>query len=143
MIGGTVAAVAVAGTVLAVVLPGQGPQGRPTPTATRSTGPTEISRSTLTALAPRGLRVVSDQGAVVTIRWYLPAKTRRYPLVLQREPADGQRLMTMEAGATSAKVLGLDPDTGYCFLVGAALEISRKSTVAWSKPHCIRGAVSR
>ncbi|MEU4327094.1 serine/threonine-protein kinase [Nonomuraea dietziae] len=148
VIGASVVAVAVAGTVLAVVLPGQNQQPQPTAQASKqpqsaSTKPAEISKAALAALAPRRLRVVSDKGAAVTVQWTLPAKTRRYPLVLQREPADGQQLMTMEAGATSARVLGLDPDTGYCFLVGAALEISQKSTVAWSKPHCIRGAVSR
>ncbi|GAA3466757.1 serine/threonine-protein kinase [Nonomuraea roseola] len=148
VIGASVVAVAVAGTVLAVVLPEKDQQPQPTAQASKqpqsaSTKPAEISKSALAALAPRRLRVVSDKGAAVTVQWTLPAKTRRYPLVLQREPADGQQLMTMEAGATSARVLGLDPDTGYCFLVGAALEISQKSTVAWSKPHCIRGAVSR
>ncbi|MEV4160503.1 serine/threonine-protein kinase [Nonomuraea dietziae] len=148
VIGASVVAVAVAGTVLAVVLPGQNQQPQPTAPASKrpqsaATKPAEISKAALAALAPRRLRVVSDKGAAVTVQWTLPAKTRRYPLVLQREPADGQQLMTMEAGATSARVLGLDPDTGYCFLVGAALEISQKSTVAWSKPHCIRGAVSR
>ncbi|MEU4549903.1 serine/threonine-protein kinase [Nonomuraea dietziae] len=148
VVGASVLAVAVAGTVLAVVLPGQDQQIQPTGPASKrpqsaSTKPAEISKSVLAALAPRRLRVVSDKGAAVTVQWTLPAKTRRYPLVLQREPADGQRLTTMEAGATSARVLGLDPDTGYCFLVGAALEISEKSTVAWSKPRCIRGAVSR
>ncbi|MFC7714839.1 hypothetical protein [Nonomuraea recticatena] len=148
VIGASVVAMAVAGTVLAVVLPGQNQQPQPPARASKrpqsaSTEPAEINKAALAALAPRRLRVVSDKGAAVTVQWTLPAKTRRYPLVLQREPADGQQLMTMEAGATSARVLGLDPDTGYCFLVGAALEISQKSTVAWSKPHCIRGAVSR
>ncbi|MEU7897721.1 serine/threonine-protein kinase [Nonomuraea sp. NPDC049152] len=105
--------------------------------------PAEIDKAARDALAPRRLRLVADRGAVVTLRWTLPAHARRYPLILQREPADGQQLASLKAGDTMVRVVGLDPDSGYCFLVGAALEISQKSTVAWSKPYCIRGAVTR
>ncbi|MEU6998550.1 protein kinase [Nonomuraea sp. NPDC046570] len=147
VVGGAVAAVAVAGAVVAVALSGSGtsPQAQNTqapkePQAAR-TGEA-IGEKTVASLAPRRLRAVSDRGSIVTLRWTLPAGARDYPLVLQREPADGQRLTTLESGATSAKVLGLKPGTGYCFLVGVPLRISEKSTVAWSKPHCVRGAVA-
>ncbi|MFE3449547.1 protein kinase [Nonomuraea sp. NPDC059194] len=151
LIGGAVAAVAVTGALLAVLLPGrpQSPAAQPKqqvakePQSAKPARPAEIGKAARDALAPRGLRMVSDRGAVVTLRWTLPANARRYPLILQREPADGQQLISLKPGDTTARVVGLDPETGYCFLVGAALEISQKSTVVWSKPYCIRGAVAR
>ncbi|WP_431898752.1 protein kinase domain-containing protein [Nonomuraea sp. bgisy101] len=155
LIGGAVATVATAGALLVLLLPGRQPQDpgtQPKPPVAKepqpakdpqSAKPAEIGKAARDALAPRGLRMVADRGAVVTLRWTLPADARRYPLILQREPADGQQLASLQAGDTTARVVGLDPDTGYCFLVGAALEISQKSTVAWSKPYCIRGAVTR
>lgn len=148
LIGGAVATLAVAGTLLVLLLPGQRPQdplAQPKPPVAKEpqSKPAAIDKATRDALAPRRLRLVADRGAVVTLRWTLPAHARRYPLILQREPADGQQLASLKAGETMVRVVGLDPDSGYCFLVGAALEISRKSTVAWSKPYCIRGAVTR
>ncbi|TMR26785.1 fibronectin type III domain-containing protein [Nonomuraea zeae] len=99
----------------------------------------------MTALAPRALKVTADQGALVELRWTLPADARRYPVVLQRSPVKkGEQAITaLTQGTTSTRVAGLDPDAGYCFLVGVPLRISESTTVAWSKPTCIRGAVAR
>ncbi|WP_170223351.1 hypothetical protein [Nonomuraea turkmeniaca] len=54
-----------------------------------------------------------------------------------------QPIIALGQGATSAHVARLGPDTGYWFPVGVPLRISERSTVAWSKPACIRGAVAR
>ncbi|WP_084960449.1 serine/threonine-protein kinase [Thermoactinospora rubra] len=102
-----------------------------------------IDPQTLAALKPRRLRVVADHGSVVSLRWALPAAAREYPLVLQREPADGQPLTTLESGSTTARVVGLSEKMGYCFVLGVPLRISESSAVAWSDPLCIRGAVPR
>ncbi|GAA3098643.1 hypothetical protein [Nonomuraea salmonea] len=66
-------------------------------------------------------------------------------MVIQRSPVEQgkQPITALGQGVTSAKISGLDPESGYCFLVGVPLQISEKSTVAWSKPYCIRGAVAR
>ncbi|MBF8194124.1 hypothetical protein ITP53_52340 [Nonomuraea sp. K274] len=140
-----VGTVAVAGMALAVFLL---PQRNPPPvtaqpSATQDDQP--IGEQEVAALTPRGLKVTADQGALVELRWSLPAGARRYPVVLQRSPAkQGEQPITaLTQGATSARVAGLDPRTGYCFLVGVPLAFSERSTVAWSKPTCIRGAVAR
>jgi hypothetical protein len=64
---------------------------------------------------------------------------------VQRSPVEpgGRALTPLEAGTTSARLSGLDPDTGYCFVVGVPLDIGENSTVAWSKPACVRGAVPK
>ncbi|MEO3869290.1 serine/threonine-protein kinase [Nonomuraea sp. B12E4] len=105
----------------------------------------QVDREGVAALAPRGVRVTADQGALVELRWTLPAGARRYPVVLQRSPVGrGESPITaLTQGTTTTRVAGLDPDTGYCFLVGVPLNFSESSTVAWSKPTCIRGAVAR
>ncbi|MFD0472206.1 hypothetical protein ACFQ0B_30810 [Nonomuraea thailandensis] len=89
--------------------------------------------------------MTADQGALVELRWSLPAGAREYPVVVQRSPVEqGEQAITpLSQGTTSARVAGLDPDSGYCFLVGVPLRISETTTVAWSKPACIRGAVAR
>ncbi|MEU4577562.1 serine/threonine-protein kinase [Nonomuraea sp. ATR24] len=146
----SVTAVAVAGTVLAVWLSLQRADPPATlPTArsgtsepqSQSEAPT-IDRRSVAALAPRQVKVTSDRGALVELSWALTAKARRYPVVVQRSPVEkgGQPLTPVEAGATSARIGGLDPDQGYCFVVGVPLDIAESSTVAWSKPACIRGA---
>ncbi|WP_327091301.1 hypothetical protein OIE66_11855 [Nonomuraea sp. NBC_01738] len=86
------------------------------------------------------MKVVADQGVAITIQWQLPRDARKYPVVVQREPADGQQLIPLDPGSTSARLVGLTKDAGYCFLVGVPLQISAKTTVAWSKPLCVRGA---
>ncbi|TDE33424.1 hypothetical protein E1295_38160 [Nonomuraea mesophila] len=150
LIGAGVAVIAAGGTALAVHLSlQQSPPPRTTtqpPASQQGTGdPEHIDERDVAALAPRGLKVTADQGALVRLRWALPAGARRYPVVLQRSPVkDGeQRITALAQGATSARVAGLDPDTGYCFVVGVPLRIAQSSTVAWSKPMCIRGAVAR
>ncbi|MEU1719429.1 protein kinase [Nonomuraea sp. NPDC005692] len=153
LIGGAVAAVAIAGTGLAVYLSlrppaGPGPADRrpeaATPAATAATTPPPISKRDVAALAPRRLKVTADRGALVELSWALPADARRYPVVLQRSRAGGGdvTVVALGPGATSGRVAGLDPDTGYCFLVGVPLRISAATTVAWSKPVCVRGARS-
>ncbi|NUR86165.1 MAG: hypothetical protein HOY71_18960, partial [Nonomuraea sp.] len=147
-IGASVGAVAIASTVFAVYLSRQNPQQPPTPTPThqakKTTAPTPIDKRTIAALAPRQVKVIADAGSVVKLRWTLPTGSRGYPVVLQRSPvkAGEQPITPLGQGATDTKVVGLDPKTGYCFVVGVPLQISKNSTVAWSKPACIRGAVA-
>ncbi|NJP89112.1 protein kinase [Nonomuraea sp. FMUSA5-5] len=150
LIGGAVAAVVVAGTALAVHLSMRPPATTTTTTTTEGpktgTGEQEpIGKEQVAALAPRQVKVTSDRGALVELRWSLPAGARDYPVVVQRSPVKkGEQAITpLAQGATSTRVAGLDPDSGYCFLVGVPLRISESSTVAWSKPTCIRGAVAR
>ncbi|WP_181019499.1 serine/threonine-protein kinase [Nonomuraea typhae] len=99
-----------------------------------------VDDKTVDALRPRTLKVISDNGISVTLRWNLPANARKYPIVVQREPSDGQPLTALPAGTTSTRLTGLTKGTGYCFVVGVPLQISEKTKVAWSKPICIRGA---
>ncbi|MFI6814988.1 protein kinase [Nonomuraea sp. NPDC050328] len=143
--------VAVVGVAVAVFVLRQ---ADPAGTGTQATGtqapakeeqratPPPVDEKALAALRPRQVKVTADQGVTVTLRWKLPAEARRYPLVIQRAPADGQQPLTpLEPGTTTARVVGLARDTGYCFLIGVPLQISEASTVAWSEPVCIRGAV--
>ncbi|MBE1585593.1 protein kinase [Nonomuraea angiospora] len=149
VIGAAVAAVVVGGTSAAVYLslqqndPSHTTQPSASEPGTRDTEP--IDKQSVAALTPRGLKVTADQGALVELKWTLPAGARRYPVVLQRSPIKkGEQAITALAqGTTATRVAGLDPDSGYCFLVGVPLRISESSTVAWSKPTCIRGAVAR
>ncbi|MFB4264804.1 protein kinase [Nonomuraea sp. GTA35] len=150
LIGGAAAAVVVAGTALAVHLSTQPPATTTTTTTTDRprTGTEEqepIGKKQVAALAPRQVKVTADQGELVELRWSLPAGARDYPVVVQRSPVEkgGQAITPLSQGATSTRLAGLDPDSGYCFLVGVPLRISETSTVAWSKPACIRGAVAR
>jgi serine/threonine-protein kinase PknK len=101
-----------------------------------------VDKAVLAVLAPRRLKVVSDQGSTVTLRWALPANARPYPLVLQQSPAGRDVIKPLESGTTSTRVFDLDPRRGYCFLIGVAVSIGEKSSAAWSKPSCIRGAVA-
>ncbi|MFI9836015.1 protein kinase [Nonomuraea sp. NPDC051941] len=149
VIGAAVAAVVVGGTSAAVYLslqqnePSQTTQPSASEPGTRDTE--AIDKQSVAALTPRGLKVTADQGALVELKWTLPAAARRYPVVLQRSPLKrGEQAVTaLGQGATTTRVAGLDPSTGYCFLVGVLLRVSESSTVAWSKPTCIRGAVAR
>ncbi|MFC5829335.1 serine/threonine-protein kinase [Nonomuraea insulae] len=146
VIGGAVAVVAIGGTALAVYL--SLPPKTTHPSTTTSQQPeadTPIADQDVAALAPRQLKVTADQGALVELRWTLPASSREYPVVLQRSPIKkGEQAITaLGQGTTSTRVAGLSPDSGYCFLVGVPLRISENSTVAWSKPTCIRGAVAK
>ncbi|MEU8395596.1 protein kinase [Nonomuraea sp. NPDC048892] len=149
LIGGAVAVAVTGGTVLAVYLSLQPPSSPQDTQATTTTEPqqqpeadTSIDKRQVAALAPRQVKAAADQGALVELRWTLPAGARDYPVVLQRSPVkQGEQAITaLTTGATSARVAGLDPGRGYCFLVGVPLRISENSTVAWSAPYCIRGA---
>lgn len=146
VIGGAVAVVAIGGTALAVYL-SLPPETTPktTTTSQQPEADTPIADQDVAALAPRQLKVTADQGALVELRWALPASSRNYPVVLQRSPIKkGEQAITaLGQGTTSTRVAGLSPDSGYCFLVGVPLRISENSTVAWSKPTCIRGAVAK
>ncbi|GAA3540386.1 hypothetical protein GCM10022419_020610 [Nonomuraea rosea] len=151
LIGAAVGVVAIGGSALAVFLSIQQPppSTQTTAGATETTGPgtdstQPIDKRSVTALAPRALKVTADQGALVELHWTLPTGARSYPVVLQRSPVKkGEQAITaLTQGTTSARVAGLDPSTGYCFLVGVPLRISESTTVAWSKPTCIRGAVA-
>ncbi|RBQ19511.1 hypothetical protein DP939_12160 [Spongiactinospora rosea] len=146
-VGMVAAALAGAGVGVAVFVagkdgtPGKGPSTPATSSAAATQAPEQaIDPGAVRALAPRRLKVVSDGGATVTLRWTLPGAARDYPLVLQREPAHGQQTTVLERGATSTRVLGLRPRSGYCFVVGVPLSIGQESTTAWSRPACIRGA---
>ncbi|MFI6732735.1 protein kinase [Nonomuraea sp. NPDC050451] len=149
VIGAAVAAVVVGGTSAAVYLSlQQGERSQTTQPSVSEPGTQDtepIDKQSVAALAPRGLKVTADQGALVELKWTLPASARRYPVVLQRSPIKkGEQAITaLGQGTTATRVAGLDPGSGYCFLVGVPLRISESSTVAWSKPTCIRGAVAR
>ncbi|MFG1699399.1 protein kinase [Nonomuraea sp. NPDC049309] len=145
LIAAAVAVIAAGGTALAVFL--SQPPDRPrtaTPTAATGTQRPEGGQD-VAAYAPREVKLTADQGALIELTWKLPAAARRHPVVIQSSPG-GKGKQTVTAvgqGATSAKVTGLDPDSGYCFLVGVPVTISENSAVAWSEPYCIRGAVAR
>lgn len=152
-IGAAATIVALAGAGFAVYLSRQNaalsadPQASQLPST--SPKPSEnagtIDKDALAALAPRKVQVVADRSTLVELRWALPKESARYPVVVQHSPAKrGEQAITaLQPGTTSARVTALDPDTGYCFLVGVPLKISKTSKVAWSKPVCIRGAVAK
>ncbi|MFI6292494.1 protein kinase [Nonomuraea sp. NPDC050790] len=144
VIGVTVAAVAVAGTGLAVYLSQRPPDTVPTAGRTQLKQPSTptVDRKSIDALRPRQVKVTRDQGVAVTLTWRLPSGAREYPIVVQREPTDDEPLLPLPAGTTSTRLTGLTKGVGYCFLVGVPLQISQKTSVAWSKPTCIRGARS-
>lgn len=145
-VGTSVGVVAIAGAGFAVYLSRQNTSDTPDPSAVshqpQKTVPASIDERMIASLAPRNVRV-ADKGRIVELRWTLPANAMRYPVVLQRSPVNqGEQPITpLTQGTTSTKVAGLDPNKGYCFLIGVPLQISKSSTVAWSKPACIRGAV--
>ncbi|MEV1175694.1 protein kinase [Nonomuraea sp. NPDC049784] len=148
VIGAAVAAVVIGGSGAAIYLSLQQSQtpktAQPKTSEPGSQDTVPIDKKSIAALTPRGLKA-KDQGTLVELRWTLPAGAGRYPVVLQRSPVKkGEHPITaLGQGATATRVAGLDPGTGYCFLVGVPLQISENSTVAWSKPACIRGAVVR
>ncbi|MEV4563554.1 protein kinase [Nonomuraea sp. NPDC049419] len=144
LIAGAVAVVAAGGTALAVFLQQLETPATTTPTAA-ATERRDPGGQDASAYAPRQLKLTADQGALIELKWTLPAAARGYPVVVQRSPVEQgkQPITALGQGVTSAKISGLHPESGYCFLVGVPLQISEKSTVAWSKPYCIRGAVAR
>ncbi|NJP95783.1 protein kinase [Nonomuraea sp. FMUSA5-5] len=103
------------------------------PTATlRATNP-----ATVAAYRPKSLKLVSDNGATVTLSWKAVRKND-YPTIIQQSPGD--RLMTAPSGSTTYTVGGLDAASGYCFKVGTVVTLGQPSSVAWSSALCIRGA---
>ncbi|WP_160146923.1 serine/threonine-protein kinase [Thermomonospora echinospora] len=105
-----------------------------------------IPRAQILAAAPRLVRLASDQRTSVVLRWWLPAASRKLPILVRPAPWAGRPAITAGNGATGAAVRGLRPGAGYCFRVGAVLRgaaTGRKPVIAWSKPLCIRGARPR
>jgi hypothetical protein len=101
-----------------------------------------VAPALLDASRPSGVSA-TDQGATVVLRWGLRAGAR-YPIVVQRSAAGLPPALTaLPDGSTSATLGGLDPAAGYCFEVGAVVAFGQPTTVAWSAPVCIRGAVAR
>ncbi|WP_433517651.1 protein kinase domain-containing protein [Nonomuraea sp. CA-143628] len=144
----TIVALAGAGFAVYLSIQNEAPQADPQrsqPPSTAAEPSENVGKEALAALAPRRVRVVADRSTLVELRWALPKESARYPVVVQRSPAkQGEQAITaLQPGTTSARVSGLDPDTGYCFLVGVPLQISKTSKVAWSKPVCVRGAVAK
>ncbi|HEY9525162.1 MAG TPA: serine/threonine-protein kinase [Thermopolyspora sp.] len=116
----------------------------PVSSATPTTGVSRpIDPLVISALRPRRLRVVADDGVAVTLRWSLPVNAREYPLILQQAPGRAKPATPLAKAADSARVTGLDPQKGYCFRVGVVLEINSSSTIAWSSIRCVRGAIAR
>ncbi|MGR6922181.1 protein kinase domain-containing protein [[Actinomadura] parvosata] len=109
-----------------------GPATSPPPATLRTTNP-----ATVAAYRPKSLKLVSDNGATVTLSWKAVRKDD-YPTIIQQSPGD--RLMTAPSGSTTYTVGGLDAATGYCFKVGTVVTLGQPSSVAWSSALCIRGA---
>ncbi|MCG5213706.1 serine/threonine-protein kinase [Streptosporangium sp. KLBMP 9127] len=109
------------------------------PSAPPSARPSKkrVDPATLAAARPRALKLVTDNGATVTLSWRL-ARRSDYPMVLQRSPG-APALTTMDASTSTFTVGGLDPATAYCFKAGVVVALGRPSTVAWSPALCIRG----
>jgi len=82
---------------------------------------------------PAGLTATA-RGSSAILSWRLA--DARFPLVLLRQPGPRQPVV-LAKGSTSIAVEGLESRTGYCFQVGAVVELGR---VVWSAPACIRGA---
>jgi serine/threonine-protein kinase PknK len=99
------------------------------PTGPEPTG----ARATPSGARPSGLTATAD-GTSAVLHWRLGQA--RFPLVLLRQPGPRQPVV-LAKGSTSIMVDGLEPRTGYCFQVGAVVELGR---VLWSAPACIRGA---
>jgi hypothetical protein len=112
---------------------------RPHPAPSASTTPAVADPKVLDAARPQHL-VVTDNGASVVLHWTL-GDADRFPIFLQRSPADPAGLRALGDGARTTTVTGLDPKEGYCFTVGAVVAFGSPSAVAWSRPACIRGAV--
>jgi serine/threonine-protein kinase PknK len=138
------ACLAIALVQLARPAPAPPPRRPPSPRASApAPTPTAAPAGTLLAAArPAGLSA-TDGGATVVLRWTLAAGST-YPIVVQRSsPGGGAPVLTaLPGGATSATVAGLDPAAGYCFQVGAVVAFGQPTTVAWSAPVCVRGAVA-
>ncbi|MGW0200914.1 protein kinase domain-containing protein [Nonomuraea sp. NPDC003201] len=117
------------------------PPSEPRPQTSRPSEPPArrqtVDPAAVAAYRPKSLKVVSDNGATVTLAWKAVRKSG-YPVVIQQAP--GNRLVPAASGSNTYTLGGLDPVTGYCFKVGAVVAIGQPSSVAWSSALCIRGA---
>lgn len=115
-------------------------RGRP-PAPSPAVPASPVSPSVLAAARPAGLHV-DDHGLSVTLGWTVRPGPR-YAMFVQVTPARGHStLQPAGTGAQTMAVTGLNPRAGYCFRVGALVALGDPSTVAWSAPACIRGAVA-
>ncbi|WP_165975694.1 fibronectin type III domain-containing protein, partial [Actinomadura rubrisoli] len=91
------------------------------------------------ATRPRRL-IVRPVGRGAALIWTLPDAARGLPLIVQRQPAGSQAIVSVPAGSRSATLPGLGPRTGYCFKVGAVLRLNQGKApdVSWSAPACLR-----
>jgi serine/threonine-protein kinase PknK len=149
-----VLAVLLAGTGLGVggilLLGGGGGGDKPTPpqpTATTSAPPSRTAQAAvpprvLRAATPRDLRAVG-KGQLVSLRWKL-VPGNNYPIMVEQADETGsQPPQALPKRTTSTTITGLDPKKGYCFTVGAIVALGQPTTIAWSKPACIRGATAQ
>jgi serine/threonine protein kinase len=154
--GGLVAgvlAVVLVGTGVGVggilLLSGGDKKPTPPPPTPTSPGPPSHSASAavparvMRAATPRSLRAVG-QGQLASLRWKL-APGNNYPIMVQQADETGsQPPQALPQHTLSTTISGLDPSRGYCFTVGAIVALGQgdghATTIAWSKPACIRGA---
>ncbi|TDE36372.1 serine/threonine-protein kinase [Actinomadura sp. 6K520] len=118
-----------------------GPPAASTPAAQGQAAdvpPEPLPRAQFTATRPRGL-VARPAGRTAVLAWTLPPAAKELPLLIQRQPAGANPLVTAQAGSRSATVPGLRPKTRYCFKVGAVLRLNpgQAPDVSWSAPACI------
>ena len=109
----------------------------------RASAPAAVPASVLNAARPTDLRV-ADGGTSAVLTWKVPPGDQ-YPLALQRSApgtASAVELISGTEATTTTTATGLNPRKGYCFEVGAVVRMSSPSTVAWSRPACIRGATA-
>ncbi|MDR0344414.1 MAG: fibronectin type III domain-containing protein, partial [Nocardiopsaceae bacterium] len=128
--------------VTAVALAGRPHPPRPSPSAAGGSAP-PVPASVLRAARPVHLKVAA-RGTFAVLTWHLAAGSH-YPLAVQRIPAGGKPVVQPVSGSdatTKATITGLRPGKGYCFQVGAVVRLGNPSTVAWSRPACVRGAVA-
>lgn len=100
--------------------------------------PEPVPRAQFAATRPRRL-VAKPAGGGAVLAWTLPPAAKELPLLVQRQPADGDPLVTAQAGSRTATVPGLRPGTRYCFKVGAVLRLNpgQAPDVSWSAPACL------
>jgi serine/threonine-protein kinase PknK len=101
-----------------------------------------IPQEQFAATRPSGVRV-RDDTVRAALTWTLPSGARTLPIIVQALPEGSVPTVSAGLGARSATVGGLRPGTGYCFRVGALLQLNQgePATMSWSEPPvCIRGA---
>ncbi|CNG72082.1 putative ATPase [Mycobacterium tuberculosis] len=100
--------------------------------------PEPVTAAQLAEARPRGL-TARQAGRTVALAWKLPPAARELPLLVQRQPAGSQPIVTVPAGSRSASLPGLRPKTASCFRVGAVLRLNQGGApdVAWSQRTCV------